>query len=746
MRSPELATSFFVPSISHSSSVTTQVSRLDSTIAPPIVPNQFVPNQSRKSSRQGATSYSLNSAVAPHRSIDRLRSQQNSANRRTNSKKNNVSSRSHPRERSGALFETVPIFNINANFNSSQRFYNIPYPSDLRLDANGNPNLSGFPISELSPIAKDLRSIASDRPGFPTTSAAYFRFSSPLAPQDPTKLLPRNPNASIFLVDVDPDSPERGRLFPVVAATPNSDSYAPPFLLGVAPSPGIVLHPDRTYAYVVRRSLKDALGKPLGVSNPFKTLREDNTPAGELGAKTRQLYRPLWQTLDGLGVDRQSVVTATVFTTGDVVADTARLSQQVVDRYNLSIDNLQVVTDSQPRSGFIELRGTIRYPQFQKGVPPFDRDGLFQFAPNGTLIEQRREVAPVVITIPTQRMPQGGYPLMMYFHGSNGLSTQMVDRGPITKVGGQPTPRKGPGFVVAQAGFAAVSSALPLNPERLPGGPEDAYRNVKNLAAYRDNLRQGVFEQRLLLEALGNLRIPAALLENVPGVALPAGETEYRFQTASTMALGQSLGAQYANMIAAVEPKIRTVVPTGSGGFLSLLIAENQFAPVVGLALGTIQPLNYLHPSLHLLQTAWETADSLPYMPRLARRPLPNHPVRSIYMPIGQGDLQIPQPVANASALATGLQQAGQVLNPELQRSLMLENFAGIATYPVSNNRISETGIPYTGVVVQYAGDGITDPHNIFAQLSQVKSQYTTFFGSALTTGIAILPAPFDRA
>jgi hypothetical protein len=45
-------------------------------------------------------------------------------------------------------------------------------------------------------------------------------------------------------------------------------------------------------------------------------------------------------------------------------------------------------------------------------------------------------------------------------------------------------------------------------------------------------------------------------------------------------------------------------------------------------------------------------------------------------------------------------------------------------------------------VVVQYEGDGIYDPHGIYAQLDEVKYQYGCFFETFLARGVATVPAP----
>jgi hypothetical protein len=65
-------------------------------------------------------------------------------------------------------------------------------------------------------------------------------------------------------------------------------------------------------------------------------------------------------------------------------------------------------------------------------------------------------------------------------------------------------------------------------------------------------------------------------------------------------------------------------------------------------------------------------------------------------------------------------------------------------SYPVSNDVTSDSGTARTGVVVQYQGDGVYDPHAIYSQLDAVKYQYGCFFQSFLKTGTAIVPAPAD--
>ena len=55
---------------------------------------------------------------------------------------------------------------------------------------------------------------------------------------------------------------------------------------------------------------------------------------------------------------------------------------------------------------------------------------------------------------------------------------------------------------------------------------------------------------------------------------------------------------------------------------------------------------------------------------------------------------------------------------------------------------MSETGVSYTGIVVQYEGDGIADPHTIFSQRIDVKYQYGCFMRSMQEVGMATVLEP----
>jgi hypothetical protein len=649
---------------------------------------------------------------------------------------------------------TSVLFELNADLTQPESFYDLPYPNDLRLDDDGHAAHAGFPIQAGNRVIRSVITAAEQRRLWPITPFAFFRFDAPLAERNADDWLDPRRDAPVLLIGIEPGSRDYARLLPTVASTLPADAYTPENLLAVSTPPGLLIEPRSTYAFVILRSLGDAGGDALGVPATFAQLRAEVHPESVQGARAANLYASLWPALQKAGISIADVAAATVFSTGDTVAELEELSDRLRVRNPVTIENLRVDADGgASHDRFCMLRGEASMPMFQRGIPPYNQDGRFELGDDGLPIVQREEIAPLVITLPRSPMPAGGYPLVLYFHGTDGLADQVVNRGPILEPGGERTPGEGPAHVLAPHGFATFGAALPLNPERYPGPPgpsERAYLNLSNLGAYQDTFRQMAIEAGLLLDALSQVEIDPAVVAACALDAPPAGHASYTLNTERVFAMGQSLGGQLVNMVGALDPRVAAIVPTGSGGHWSLTTFIAEFAPgvpagpLVALLLGVERITSHLHPALQLVQSVFEPAEPLVFAARLGRDPLPGHPARSIYQPIGIDDPGFPMPIYAAMALATGTQQAGANLHPAVQRALALDELDGVLDYPVSGNGRSRSGPAYTGVVVEYESDGILDGHHIFAQLDEVKYQYGCFLRSLLSGGAGMVAQPAE--
>ncbi len=626
---------------------------------------------------------------------------------------------------------------------ANEAFFDLPYPSDARLTAAGTPDLATFP-SAGKVIFENLKGGASVRNGFPVLATASFRFSGTLAKRDVEEVVPAKATSPILLVDVDETSPERGRLFPVVAATPDPDAYVPEGLLTVGARPGIVLSPKRRYAFVVTRAFL-----PDGVHHAapppaIASLARDAAPSGSRGARLLEVYRPLFATLDKIGVARTEVATATVFTTGDAVLENREIALKIAAANKVTIDALALEKDADGRyPRFCHVTGKIAFPQFQRGAPPFSSEGLFEYGPDGLPRRQRTETAQVSLAFPKEKMPDGGYPLVIYFHGSGGVARELVDGGD------KGTPQdtlQWPAHVLAGRGLAMAGSSLPASPERWPGaGPFD-YLNVNNPVAMRDTFRQGLAEQRMFFDALEALRVPPDVLAGCAGPTLGAGEAAFRFSFARLSVQGQSMGGMYTNLVGATDERVKAAVPTGAGGhwlYFLLRTTKVNAGGLLGIILGTPQKLDFLHPILQIAGAALEPVDPLASTPRLARRPLPGHPVRPIYEPLGKDDSFFPVSIFDAMVLGYGHPRAGDDVWPSLATAQALLSLEAKASYPIRSNLKSETGAEYTGIAVAYAPPpSEPDGHRIYRSLEAVRYQYACFHSTFRETGTAVIPAP----
>lgn len=209
-------------------------------------------------------------------------------------------------------------------------FGDVPFPSDLFRDATGRIALGELPtpLSD-QPIFDAIRALLANRDGFCTTCAIHFAIDGAIEPDvgwprpgfgpapagdlDPAALLA----GAVVLADVDPASPERGRLFPLRYQWDASRG-----LLSVRPGPGVALHGARRYAAALTSRVRAADGTPLGPSAAFAALRDGRTPASDTESeRVRANLAPALDELDRIGLDRARVVALAAFTTGDPTID-----------------------------------------------------------------------------------------------------------------------------------------------------------------------------------------------------------------------------------------------------------------------------------------------------------------------------------------------------------------------------------------------------------------------------------------
>ena len=634
------------------------------------------------------------------------------------------------------------------DLDGGERFFDLPFPSELQRRTDGTLRIGelAFPLGPRL-MARTLEAIERGY-GYSTATAVYFRFDGAVdAQQLPAPGESADLDSPIFLIDVDPDSPERGERFYLSSGfypRPLRDlPTSPTNLLAMMPLPGFPLRPDTLYAAGVKRTLGDRRGQPLAASADLATIARGETPAGDLGAAAAGVYGPALSTLAEMGVPTDEIAALTVFRTGDPLQRSLALFDALE-----GIPPLEWEQPPQPGhqyDGFVVLDGTVRMPQFQDGTPPYSKGkgGRLQFDEQGRLVAQRTETVPVCLAIPRGEMPAGGFPVLIYIHGTGGVSTQVVDRGVITGTEREliwPPPGTGPAMVLAHRGIASVGAAQPQNAQR-GGAPSMApFYNLWSPEALRDNILQASAEATLLLRSLQQLEIDPALCDGVETAGQPV-----RFDPDLVFGMGQSLGSTILSTWAAMEPDLKAVIPTGAGAYYVLFAAESNPANRRRLrgkdvGMGERMGIHRHHPLLTLTCTVLAPVDMMVHMPRLAVDPLPGRSPKHVLLPAGIHDHYFHPVSQNATMAVAGLDLAGPALHPD---TVPLLELAGLdqLDYPVSLNRETPGGA-VTAVAVQALQQPPLDGHHVAFQRDDLRYQYGCFLQSLVRDGVPTLYEP----
>lgn len=623
-------------------------------------------------------------------------------------------------------------------------FYAAPWPSDARRLADGRPDLSGFPNPDnVDFLTQTLAVLERDADGFAVSAMVSFAMSGALDPASlPSPMASVEDASPVVLLSVDPDAPDHLKRYPLSSAfLPDPGPYGVPDMLALLPYQGIPLRDGTTYAAVVRRSLGDVSGAPLGVPQTLAEIAAGGTPAGMSDADAGQ-HRAALAAVAEAGIPLDDVAALSVFTTGTPRAGMRVLREDVLSR-PLPEPKAPFAL-SEVYDDFCVYETLLDFPSYQAGEPPFlDGGGGWRYEADGTPIVQRQEEGRLFATIPRSAMPEAGYPIVVYVRAGGGGDRPLVDRGVRQEPGGDTVPGSGPAIHISRAGFAGLQGDGPHGGIRNFSGLEEnvLLYPVTNPEALRDNLRQSALDVVMLANMLDALSVDAS--------ECPGATAEARFDADLAVLMGHSNGGWISPMALAVEPIYKAGILSGAGGSWT----ENLVYKKSPLDVPTIAKLllNYgdreLHrhdPAVNLLQWAGEPADPALYGQAIIDEPPAGGPPKHILMFQGIVDTYILPSIAHASSLAQRLDLAGEPReeeSPELEgffylpEVLPLVDRRHIALPAQANREVAGGADPVTAVVVQYLEDPIEDGHEVMYQLDGPKHQYRCFLQSLAAGG-----------
>lgn len=589
-------------------------------------------------------------------------------------------------------------------------FYDLPFPNDLRRHDDGTLDLSLFPTNSL--IVEQIRAAAESLDGFGLNSAIYARFDGELDPASlPDAATSVQEGASVYLVNVDPDSPDRGTRMPIlVKFRPTGNQTLGIDNLVTRPYPGFPLDEGTTYALVITRRVKDLDGNAVEPATQLTRMMGTATDPAIVHART--VYQPLLDYLDEAdGDSREDVVTAAVFTTQHATRVAPALRKGV---YGTPAPVATDIASSTVGTDYSVWVGNYQAPNFQAGDVPYRTapSGEIKVGADGAAIVTRMEPMRFAVSVPSTAMPTNGYPICIYSHGTGGNYVSFVNDGTAQ--------------LLALQGIAVISTDQVLHGPRNPGGnPELDFFNFGNVYAARDNALQG------FADAWSQQRLAA-------GLTITAGPRTIKFDPTKVSFFGHSQGGVTGPGFVAFEPALTGAVLSGTAGllYLNLLHKTNPLdIPALVETFVRDQPVDEDNPSLALVQMWIERSDSVNYAPLMVRHPgkAPDGTAlapRNIFQTEGFTDTYAPNIGIEAFATALG----GDLV--QLPDQLAVEGLTlrgrSVKPAPFMDNL---GGV--TAALAQYKQKAGSDGHFVVFDIASAKHQAGEFLGTLVRTGKA---------
>ena len=571
-------------------------------------------------------------------------------------------------------------------------FYRLPFPNDLRRDAQGFVDIGGHPspgaLLPLDVVGRYQAALRSEVTGFSRVPVVYFRFSQAYD----FATINGDGVQRIRLVDISKGSPEYGRQrsYELMGYPGRSSSkYICDHWLALQPAQRQPLRPATTYAVLLERGVRDLQGQSFQSSADLDALLGPSPPSDPELQTAYLRYAPLRAYLSsGVsgGIASSQVLNAALFTTADPeeVMPALRQSVQNLSSTYFGVRDLTLCqsgtrspcadggverscTIVDPKASVMELHGRLNLPIFQRGTAPYlEEGGGIEINGNSAKVQRGETVCFALVVPRFSAVPPGGFPVVIFSQGVGETFTSVVKRGLATELA------LGVSGETHSTAAVVLSLELPQHGARRgdsSAAAENLVFNYANPQAALGTLLQGSADLFSLRRALGNIASAADLLIN-PRVL--------RFNGNRVVLFGHSQGAQQGAIAlpylrASANESVLAALWSGLGvdSSRSLMSREAPVDIAAGLptllldrdASGNLAAGNF-HPLLGLFQNYFDRGDGLNYAWRY-RQSLPAGGVaHHLFMTYGLGDRYAPEVSMQSFARAAALTQVQPLLAP----------------------------------------------------------------------------------
>ncbi len=620
----------------------------------------------------------------------------------------------------------------------SGEFYRLPYPNDIRAGrwTAGHPKPGRGPI-DFDPVELLLDAANTGLSGAGTTPTVFFQFSTGI---DFSSIkLEDTPESrkNLKVVNIDQDSPRFRSESGFGWAAAGRTKYLCQNWLSVDIGASSPLEPATTYASVILSGVKDTEGRLFGQDEDLAKLLADAAPGDPVAADAWAAYAPLRAWLADQGLAASEIVGAAVFTTMDPTALMRAMRTSARAQPAPALAKVVECAEGTPspctdpadetrvcavHKDFVEYQGTIELPVFQSGTRPYLRpeDGGAIREVGGTPAPIGTESVCFSLTVPKGTAPEGGWPLVLYAHGTGGNFRSHVSDGTAALAAtleGTPAATLG----IDQVMHGPRRGTTDLEPDVL-------YFNVANPAAARGNAVQSAADYFSL----------TLFAETFSG---PLGSATVDFGPLAFV--GHSQGATFGPLFASLEPSIGAVVLSGAGASVSNSLLTKTSPVNIPGAIKTVfrEDAGESHPLMAILQAYFDPIDPANYAKLLSRQPpvevTTPHP---LLVTMGVGDTYTPNRTTRILADILEI----PVVSPLLANGGG-QPFAGypegrVVPGPVSGN-VQVNGVATTQGLIMATPDAY-DGHFVLFRDAAMRGQVSRFLATAFSGAPAEIPAP----
>lgn len=623
-----------------------------------------------------------------------------------------------------------------------EEYFSLPFPDDLRRRNGFEGVFSSWPGANRNQLLTLWFNAADELlEGWGLSSAVFAYFDGPL---DETTLPDAEESVnfsdgmpSIFLVDITPESPEYKEVLPVTCNfRANEGRYHPENQLSCLSPFGVTRRPLTQYALVLTSQVLDREGNPIVASPDMTRLLagQDLDLHGEVLSAAP--YQKALEVIEELGADPGAVKGLILHTTQDPSARLRRVNQWYRQLPTPSIREEEGIALVNTFDDFVVLQAFYDVPTIQEGARPYSQypQGRILFDSQGSPEQIDTQRIRFYLTIPRQEMPEAGFPVLFYFHGSGGVAEELINRGPRPDINTPAPEGTGPGGVVAPYGIAGFSADFNLHGMR--HSPRDTtglllYNLVGNPRAAVDNFIIGSNEITLHARLIEALEFDVADVEGLADL-LPSSVETIRFNQEGFASMGQSMGSTIGLPAMTIDDRFRAAIFSGSGGVL-IEVALKSTRPVnVGQVLrstlnyGPGEELDRFDPILSAVQHVWDFVDPVSHGRFVFQEPHEGIPAKHVIQHSGLDDGYFSMESRAAFSVALGAPLVEPLEEPEALEQMAWRGLDEVLALPVSGN---VDGV--TAVVTQYE-PSVLDGHNVAYQREDAQAQYACFIRSLI--------------